>query len=70
MSQTVSDLQLLTQLLQSLSLGIRSSPGELQGTLHLIAHDLEANSAADASTERRQNCMDYAVNIELTGLMR
>ena len=53
MSQTVSDLPLLSQLLQSLSPGIRSSLGELQGTLHLIAHDLEANSAADASTERR-----------------
>jgi len=52
-SQTVSDLPLLSQLLQSLSPGIRSSLGELQGTLHLIAHDLEANSAADASTERR-----------------
>ena len=63
MSQTVSDLPLLSQLLQSLSPGIRSSLGELQGTLHLIAHDLEANSAADdlarAATELHGLCGKY-----------
>ncbi|MBL6814529.1 MAG: response regulator [Pseudomonadales bacterium] len=49
----MSDQPLLSQLLQLLSPGIRSSLGELQGTLHLIAHDLDALAPADASTERR-----------------
>ena len=53
MAQTMSDQPLLSQLLQLLSPGIRSSLGELQGTLHLIAHDLNAISPGDASTERR-----------------
>ena len=49
----MSDQPLLSQLLQLLSPSIRSSLGELQGTLHLIAHDLNAISPADASTERQ-----------------
>ena len=53
MAQTMSDQPLLSQLLQLLSPSIRSSLGELQGTLHLIAHDLNAISPADASTERQ-----------------
>ena len=49
----MADRPLLSQLLQSLSPAIRSSLGELQGTLHLVAHDLEAMSFKDSSTERR-----------------
>lgn len=48
----MSNQPLLSQLLQLLSPGIRSSLGELQGTLHLIAHDIDAISPVDASTER------------------
>ena len=49
----MADRPLLSQLLQSLSPAIRSSLGELQGTLHLVAHDLEAMSSKDSSAERR-----------------
>ena len=49
----MADRPLLSQLLQSLSPAIRSSLGELQGTLYLVAHDLEAMSSKDSSTERR-----------------
>lgn len=44
---------LLSQLLNMLAPDVRSSLGELQGTLHLIAHDLAAQEPLDSLGQRR-----------------
>ena len=43
----MSETPLLSQLLNMLGPDIRSSLGELQGTLHLIAHDLAEQADRD-----------------------
>jgi CheY-like chemotaxis protein len=49
----VSETPLLSQLLHMLGPDIRSSLGELQGTLHLIAHDLVDEAEQDVGSQRR-----------------
>ena len=49
----MSETPLLSQLLNMLGPDIRSSLGELQGTLHLIAHDLAEQANRDVGSERR-----------------
>lgn len=49
----MSDTPLLSQLLNMLGPDIRSSLGELQGTLHLIAHDLADQVSRDVGNQRR-----------------
>lgn len=49
----MSETPLLSQLLNMLGPDIRSSLGELQGTLHLIAHDLAEQADRDVGSERR-----------------
>lgn len=49
----MSETPLLSQLLHMLGPDIRSSLGELQGTLHLIAHDLVDEAEQDVGSQRR-----------------
>lgn len=49
----MSETPLLSQLLNMLGPDIRSSLGELQGTLHLIAHDLADQADQDLGDQRR-----------------
>ena len=49
----MSETPLLSQLLNMLGLDIRSSLGELQGTLHLIAHDFAEQADRDVGSQRR-----------------
>jgi len=49
----VSEPQVLSQLLNMLAPDIRSSLGELQGTLHLIADDLADRQETDMVSQRR-----------------
>jgi CheY-like chemotaxis protein len=49
----MSETPLLSQLLNMLGPDIRSSLGELQGTLHLIAHDLVDQAGGDLGSQRR-----------------
>jgi CheY-like chemotaxis protein len=49
----VSETPLLSQLLHMLGPDIRSSLGELQGTLHLIAHDPVDEAEQDVGSQRR-----------------
>ena len=56
----VSETPLLSQLLAMLGPDIRSSLGELQGTLHLIAHDLAGHQDEDVGARRRQELITNA----------
>ena len=49
----MSETPLLSQLLHMLGPDIRSSLGELQGTLHLIAHDLVDEAEQGVGSQRR-----------------
>ena len=56
----MSNKPLPSQLLNMLAPDIRSSLGELQGTLQLVAHDLAANQSPDSVTQRRMELVNNA----------
>ena len=67
----MSNRTLLSSLLNMLAPDIRSSLGELQGTLQLVAHDLAARRADDSMSQRRMELVDNAsVRVsELTNML-
>ena len=56
----MSNRTLLSSLLNMLAPDIRSSLGELQGTLQLVAHDLAAQRADDPMSQRRMELVNNA----------
>jgi CheY-like chemotaxis protein len=56
----MSNRSLPSQLLNMLAPDIRSSLGELQGTLQLVAHDLAANQGPDSLAQRRLELVNNA----------
>ena len=56
----MSNKPLPSQLLNMLAPDIRSSLGELQGKLQLVAHDLAANQSPDSVTQRRMELVNNA----------
>lgn len=67
----MSNRTLLSSLLNMLAPDIRSSLGELQGTLQLVAHDLAARRADDSMSQRRMELVDNASDrvSELTNML-
>ena len=58
----MSNRSLPSQLLNMLAPDIRSSLGELQGTLQLVAHDLAAKQGHDSVSQRRMELVKNASN--------
>ena len=58
----MSNRSLPSQLLNMLAPDIRSSLGELQGTLQLVAHDLAAKQDHDSVSQRRMELVKNASN--------